>query len=861
MVHIPKGGRIIGKRKIKEKRKLYKPVPSTQQNIPIRDFVDGVVITKDGRYIKILEVLPTPFFLKKISEQNKISDNFFSLFKAAPSSLHFKSIAIPADLSHQIEKVDENMEAEPNTACRNMGFEYRETLKNAEQTGVTRRFFVSFPYTGKTTGLHKAELLEILYTMNNDARRLAIGLSSCGNEIVETDPDNPNEANARLFYLLYNRKNFLEEPFPTHLEAKYQQYYDLYGTHDFYIPPTDYLAPQKMSFLDSKYMVIDGMYYSFLYIPSGGYNPNVIAGWLDAFINSFNHVDVDVFITRVPKENVLNAVKRSITHSKVTLSETSDVTDSYDSASSKLSSGYYIKNGLASGQDYYYVSTILTVAGISPEEVDYKKNELKKTARQMDITLHENLFECEKTFEAVLPTGMFDFSFMEKMRRNILTDGAASFYPFTTFQMMDSEGLYIADDENGSPVLLDMFNRKRFANPHIFICGETGAGKTITLLLMALRARIRRMPVFILAPEKQDEFRRVCDAIGGQFVSIGTGSPQRINIMEIFMKEKAGQERKRWIDGEESFDSGSYLEEKAATLLEFLELHISDITIEEKQLLNEAIFATYAKKGITKDNNSLWADEAKTKYKEMPILEDLVSELLKKPETLRLGRITKLLTTGAGSYFNGKTNVNVDNEFFVIGLEHNTKDMLSLAIYMAMDYCWSKIKEDRTQNKLLFIDEWWKLAFHPIAADKSLEISKIARAYSCSMILATQQMSDILAVENGKYGNAVLNNCATKILMSMKEKDVYSVKEMVGLTGAECSRILKFKAGQGLLLAGDNRMTLQFHPSETEKLLTFTDRETLLKYAEKKRAEESQKDMGNPPDAQKTKYEKKGEYQ
>ncbi len=828
----------MAKRKVKKEKRLYKPVQSTQQNIPIRDFVNGVVVTKDNKYVKVIEVLPAPFFLKKISEQNKISDAFFSMFKAAPPQLHFKSVAIQADLSHQIESVENNIREEKNPACRQMGEEYKETLENGQRYGVTRRFFVSFPFSGKTTGLNKAELPEIMYNINNDARRLISGINNCGNEVVEPDPDNPNEANAKLFYMLYNRANFLEEPFSKHIEKKYQEYFQTYENGNFYMPPTDYIAPKKMSFMNSKYMVIDDTYYSFLYIPSSGYNPCVVAGWLDNFINSFIGVDVDVFIDRVPKEMVSNAIKRSISHSKVTLSETTDVTDSFESASTKLGSGYYLKNGLSSGQDYYYVSTIITVTGRSPEEVDYKKDELKKTARQMDITLHENIYECEQTFNAVLPTGTFDPNLMEKMKRNVITDGAASFYPFTTFQMIDSEGLYVADDSNGSPAIIDMFNRKRFNNPHIFICGETGAGKTITLLLMALRARIKRMPVFILAPEKQDEFRRVCDAIGGQFVSIGAGSPQRINIMEIFKKDESGQELKRLIDGGDPYENGSYLEEKIATLIEFLQLHITDITIEEKQLLDEAIVRAYARKGITKDNNSLWADAAHTRYKQMPILEDLVNELASRPETVRLSRITKLLTTGTGSHFNGQTNVNVDNEFFVIGLEHNTKDMLGLSIYMAMDYCWSKIKEDRTKNKMLFIDEWWKLAFNPIAADKSLEISKIARAYSCAMVLATQQMSDILAVENGKYGNAVLNNCATKILMSMKEKDVYAVKEMVGLTNSECEKILKFKAGQGLLIAGDSRMTLQFNPSETEKLLTFTDNETLMKYAEMKRQEE-----------------------
>ena len=816
-------------------------VQSTQQNIPIRDFIDGVVVTNDNKYVKVVEVLPVPLFLKKVSEQNKIGDAFAALLKAAPPELHIKTVSLPADLSKQIDDVSDSIKRETNNNCKKMGTEYENTLKNGQRYGVSRRFFISFPYSGRLKGKKAEEIREITQSLNIDAERICSLFRGCGNETIDVDPDNPNEEVARLFYLLYNRSKFLEIPFEERIKSVYEKYEKAYGGENFFLPPQDYIAPNKIQYSNSKYMIVDDRYYSFLYIPSYGYNPYVTTGWLDNFVNSFNGVDVDIFLKRLQKDEVQGSIKRNIGRSRLSLSETNDITDSYEQSSQTANAGYYLKNGLASGQDFYYMSVIITVSGDSAEEVLSKKDELKKVARQMDITLRDNTFECEKTFNAVLPSSQFDDRLMKKMRRNVLTEGAASTYPFTTFQMIDSKGVYLADDSNGSPVIIDPFNRYRFNNPHIFICGETGAGKTIAILLLAIRARINHMPVFILAPEKQHEFQRLCEAIGGQFVSIGAGSPQRINIMDIFVPTKEALDKQRAIDGSSSYERNSYLLEKVATLLEFLELHIKDLTLEEKQILNEAILETYRRKGINKGNDSLWRDKAHTRLKAMPTLKDLTKVLAEKEENTRLVRVIKLLTQGEGEHFGGQTNINVDNPFFVIGLEHNTANLLGLSIYMAMDYCWSRIKEDRTENKFLIIDEWWKLAFNPIAAEKSLQISKIARALGCSMVIATQQMSDILAIEDGKYGNAVLNNCATKILMSMKEKDVLSVKDMVGLTNAECSKILKFKAGQGLFISGDNRLSLKFNPSYTEKLLTFTDDVTLAEYARVKELEAREK--------------------
>jgi len=810
------------------------PVQSTQQNIPIKEFVNGLIVTKDNQYIKLLEVLPSPFFLKSIKDQNKISEQFHSLLKAAPDELHIKSITVQADLSYQIKEIEQHICSEKDENCKKMGKEYEKRLLEAQNYGTTHRFFISFPYRANKSS---QSLKEISYQLDVDANRLTNLLRLCGNDVCTYSGEEQNNFYAKLFYLLYNRNSYIEEPFEDHTSEIYKRYIEETGNINTFVPPTDYIAPKQIGFQNSKYLVIDDRYYSFLYIPSYGYNPKVITGWLDNFINSCPGVDVDIFLKKLPKSYVINKIKRSIGHSQVSLSETYDTTEQYENSKATLQAGYYLKNGLSSGEDFYYIATMITVSDKKPEQVELKIEELKNIARRFDIVLRENKYEAEQSFIKSLPTSMLEGDFFTKMKRNTLTDGAASLYPFTSFQILDKEGLYIADNlSNGSPVILDQYNRAKLTNPHMVVFGSSGSGKSVSVLEYCLRSRVKNMPVFFLAPEKEDELLRVCDAIGGQFVSIGAGSSQRLNVMEIFMEDEEGREFKDLIGNSKNNRTFSLLSNKISSVMEFLELHIKDMSIEEKQLLNEAIIRTYAKKGITISNDSLW-NKAHTKYKEMPILSDLVRELESKSETLRLARATKLLTTGSGAYFNGKTNVDVNKDFFVIGLEHNTDEMLGLAIYVAMEYCWSKIKENRARKKVLVCDEWWRFAFNPIAANKSLEISKLARSYNATCIFATQNPSDIMAVENGKYGNAVLGNCATKLLLKMEDKDIYSLAEMIELTDSEIRSISRFKAGQGLMVAGESRIRIQFTPSETEKLLTFTDEATLIKYAQLKKQE------------------------
>ena len=64
------------------------------------------------------------------------------------------------------------------------------------------------------------------------------------------------------------------------------------------------------------------------------------------------------------------------------------------------------------------------------------------------------------------------------------------------------------------------------------ILGTSGAGKTFTLQLMAMRMREKNVRVFILSPLKGQEFRRVCHNIDGEFIQISPASNQCINIYE-----------------------------------------------------------------------------------------------------------------------------------------------------------------------------------------------------------------------------------------------------------------------------------------------------------------------------------------
>ena len=109
---------------------------------------------------------------------------------------------------------------------------------------------------------------------------------------------------------------------------------------------------------------------------------------------------------------------------------------------------------------------------------------------------------------------------------------------------------------------------------------------------------------------------------------------------------------------------------------------------EERQLLDEALIRTYNAKGITHDNASLEDPANPGHYREMPVLGDLYEVLKAAPETTRMAHILNRLVNGSASTFNKQTNVRLDNKYTVLDISSLTGDLLTVGMFVALDFVW-----------------------------------------------------------------------------------------------------------------------------------------------------------------------------
>ena len=379
-------------------------------------------------------------------------------------------------------------------------------------------------------------------------------------------------------------------------------------------------------------------------------------------------------------------------------------------------------------------------------------------------------------------------------------------------------------------------------NANLVLLGTSGAGKTFTMQLLALRMRMRGIQCFIIAPIKGHEFRRACDRIGGEFIRIAPGSPHCINIMEIRHTLSPEMEL---LDGIDYSETDSLLARKIQQLMTFFGLLIPDMSNEEEQMLDEALIKTYADFGINHDNASIYADCASNppRMKPMPILGDLHKHLKANPMTARLAAIVSRFVTGSAQSFNRATNVDLSNKYIVLDLSELKGKLLPVGMFIALDYVWDQIKADRTMRKAIFIDEIWQLigaSSNRMAAEFCLEIFKVIRGYGGAAISATQDLSDFFSLDDGKYGRAIINNSKNKIILNLEPDEARYVQETLKLTRTEVRAITQFERGEALVSSNNNKIPVVIRASKTETEMITTDRAELEEIVREKKAHKAQ---------------------
>lgn len=547
----------------------------------------------------------------------------------------------------------------------------------------------------------------------------------------------------------------------------------------------DMIAPSFIE-ADFNHLKIDEKYYRTLFVT--GYPRYVSANWLYSLITFDHPLYISMFIYPTESKTVLDELKRKIAEMEATVESDIKAGKVVDpTVQVALDDALALQAELAKGSErFFQFGLYITIPADTKEELETVSKEVDSTLSSILIIAKQATLEQEEGFKSTIPI------FADKLGvwRNMDTTSLAMTFPFSTASLTRNEGiLYGINQHDGSLIIFDRFTLE---NANSVILGKSGGGKSFFVKMEALRLLMMGIDVIIIDPE--NEYEKLTQSMGGEFVVFSTISQYKINPFDLIEDNVEADE----------------LSNKILDLHSLIKVIMGDISPSQDALLDKALVMTYRNVGITQDP---------TTFKNTPpLLEDLYKVFIgmETQEAKEMAnRLEKFVTGSAAGIFNQRSNFNIKNHFTVFGIRDLEENLRPVAMYIVLDYIWNSVRRNK-KKRILIVDEAWYLIKQKESGAYLHSFAKRARKYHLGLTTITQDVEDFLATEEGK---AIVTNSSMQIILKQSTAAVDKITETFYLTGGEKHFLLSAGVGEGLFFAGQSHVGFRGIASDEEKAL------------------------------------------
>ncbi len=565
----------------------------------------------------------------------------------------------------------------------------------------------------------------------------------------------------------------------------------------------DLIAPSSIE-IHASHFRLGTKYGRTLYVY--GYPRSIYTGWLSPLINIDEVLDVSMYIYPVDSQVVLNNLRKKVTQLEASTSINNEKGRVRDPAlEAAINDAEELRDQIQVGAERFFrFGLYVTLWADSMDELNFVQQKIETIFGQQMVFSKVASSQQEQGLNSSVP----QMSDQLQIRRNMNTGAISTSFPFTSADLTDNQGiLYGINMHNNGLVIFDRF---RLENANMVVFAKSGAGKSFTVKLEALRSMMLGSEVIIIDPE--NEYQKLADAVGGAYIRLSLNSQTRINPFDL----------PRVIDSDEADDA---LRANLVTLHGLFRLMLggaqvtaagvamSALTPAEEADLDQALIDTYARVGITSD--------PLTHNSPPPTIADLYDTLLHMGGSgpALAQRLRKYTTGTFAGIFSQQSNIDINNPMVVFNIRDLEDELRPVAMYIVLSHIWNITRTDQ-RKRMLIVDEAWQLMKYEDSANFLFSLAKRARKYYLGLTTITQDVEDFMS---SKMGRAIVANSSMQLLLKQSSSAVDVLSDVFKLTEEEKKRLANFPIGQGLFFAGQSHVHIQIQASPTEQQLITTN--------------------------------------
>lgn len=556
------------------------------------------------------------------------------------------------------------------------------------------------------------------------------------------------------------------------------------------------IAPAAVE-VNQNYVKIGDRFAKTLFVFS--YPRFLSSGWFSPIINLAKLFDISIFVHPVDTALALRSLRKKAAQIEAEISEKQAkgfVRDPMlETAFQDIEA---LRDKLQQAQERLFDTAVyITIYGDTVEKLNELEETITNFFESKIIYIKPAIFQQMEGFESVLPIGEDKLA----VRTPLNSGPVSSFFPFTSMDLTSEDGImYGINLHNNSLVIFDRFSLE---NAHQVVFAKSGSGKSYATKLEILRTMMMGTKVMVIDPE--NEYKNLCDTVGGTYFKISLTSDQHINPFDIPIVPQ----------GE---DPADVFRSHILTLTGLLKIMLGDITVEEEGILDRALTETYASRDITPANPNFLKMEP-------PTLSDLETVLRNMEGGRGMAERLYKFTQGTYSGFvNQRSNIDINNRLVAFSIRDLEDELRPVAMYVILNFIWNTIKA-QLERRILVIDEAWVIMKYPEGAAFLFALAKRGRKYYLGITTITQEVDDFL---NSPYGKPIVTNSSLQLLLKQSPTSIETIAKAFNLTEAEKNLLLEAGVGQGLFFAGLKHVAIQVVASYFEDKIVTTKPQQLL---------------------------------
>ena len=380
-------------------------------------------------------------------------------------------------------------------------------------------------------------------------------------------------------------------------------------------------------------------------------------------------------------------------------------------------------------------------------------------------------YQQEDGFNTALPYGLRSID----VTRTLTTEAAASLMPFRVQEIQDMGGIYCGVNAVSKNLLI--CNRKNLLNPHGFILGVSGSGKSFTMKeFITFIALSTNDDIIIIDAER--EYGDLVRALRGIVLEISPNSRHHINPLEIAR--------------------GYGMGENPVALKSELLMSICE------QQMGEGQLGAFHKSIIDRCTASVYHDFIKSGGKaRQPILSDWRNEIKLQPEreAQELALASELFVEGSLNMFAHETNVDIDSRIIVFDLYEMGDQLKPTALNVTMETIQNRVATNRLAGKYtwVFVDEVYLFFKYYYSAQFLYKAWKRFRKYGAALTAATQNVEECLRSETARL---MFANSEFLVLLNQAATDRAELAKLLNISENQMGYVTNAEAGHGLLRVG-----------------------------------------------------------